>query len=55
MTVCVRPDLGAVAPGRRADLLVLNSDPTADIDSVRDLGMVILNGALTVDRRHLDL
>ncbi|MGW8698473.1 amidohydrolase family protein [Streptomyces eurythermus] len=52
---CVRPDLGAVAPGRRADLLVLNSDPTADIGSVRDLGMVILNGELTVDRRDLDL
>ncbi|MEU7558406.1 amidohydrolase family protein [Streptomyces eurythermus] len=48
---CVRPDLGAVAPGKRADLLVLNSDPTADIGSIRDLGMVILNGELTVDKR----
>jgi imidazolonepropionase-like amidohydrolase len=52
---CVRPDLGAVAPGKRADLLVLNSDPTADIGSIRDLGMVILNGELTVDRRDLGL
>ncbi|GGR71476.1 amidohydrolase family protein [Streptomyces sp. MBT70] len=52
---CVRPDLGAVAPGKRADLLVLNSDPTADIGSVRDLGMVILNGELTVGKRDLDL
>ncbi|MFC8826692.1 amidohydrolase family protein [Streptomyces sp. NPDC057137] len=48
---CVRPDLGAVAPGRRADLLVLNADPTADIGSLRDLGMVILNGELVVDKR----
>ncbi|MEV5548416.1 amidohydrolase family protein [Streptomyces sp. NPDC052309] len=48
---CVRPDLGTVAPGKRADLLVLNADPTADIGNLRDLGMVILNGRLAVDKR----
>ncbi|WP_275462346.1 amidohydrolase family protein [Streptomyces noursei] len=48
---CVRPDLGAVAPGKRADLLVLNTDPTADIDNLRDLSVVILNGAPVVDKR----
>ena len=48
---CVRPDLGAVAPGKRADLLVLNADPTADIDNLRDLSTVILNGAPVVDKR----
>ncbi|GAA2873832.1 amidohydrolase family protein [Streptomyces mexicanus] len=48
---CVRPDLGTVAPGKRADLLVLNADPTADIGNLRDLGMVILNGELAVDKR----
>lgn len=48
---CVRSDLGTVAPGRRADLLVLNADPTADIGSLRDLSMVILNGELAVDKR----
>lgn len=48
---CVRPDLGVVAPGKRADLLVLNADPTTDIRNVRDLRMVILNGELAVDKR----
>ncbi|MCE4948383.1 amidohydrolase family protein [Streptomyces albulus] len=48
---CVRPDLGAVALGKRADLLVLNADPTADIDNLRDLSVVILNGAPVVDKR----
>ncbi|MGW2951847.1 amidohydrolase family protein [Streptomyces eurythermus] len=52
---CVRPDLGTVAPGKRADLLVLNADPTADIGSIRDLGMVILNGEVAVDKRRLGL
>ncbi|MFF5437928.1 amidohydrolase family protein [Streptomyces achromogenes] len=49
---CVRPDLGTVAPGKRADLRVLNADPTADIGNIRDLAMVILNGELTVDHRR---
>ncbi|AEW99879.1 amidohydrolase family protein [Streptantibioticus cattleyicolor] len=48
---CARPDLGTVSPGKRADLLVLNADPTADIGNLRDLRMVILNGELTVDKR----
>ncbi|MGW7517766.1 amidohydrolase family protein [Streptomyces sp. NPDC054796] len=48
---CVRADLGTVAPGRRADLLVLNADPTADIGNLRDLGMVILDGRPVVDKR----
>ncbi|MFZ3555200.1 amidohydrolase family protein [Streptomyces sp. BH055] len=48
---CVRPDLGAVAPGKRADLLVLNADPTADIGNLRDVSVVILNGGLVVDKR----
>ncbi|MFK4187001.1 amidohydrolase family protein [Streptomyces sparsogenes] len=50
---CVRPDLGTVAPGKRADLLVLNADPTADIGNLRDLSMVILNGELAVDKREV--
>ncbi|MGO4747186.1 amidohydrolase family protein [Streptomyces sp. 2MCAF27] len=48
---CVRPDLGTVAPGKRADVLVLNADPTADIGNLRDLSIVILNGGLVVDKR----
>ncbi|MFD5441992.1 amidohydrolase family protein [Streptomyces tendae] len=48
---CARPDLGAVAEGKRADLLVLNADPTSDIGNLRDLSMVIVNGELAVDKR----
>ncbi|MGW2771743.1 amidohydrolase family protein [Streptomyces olivaceoviridis] len=48
---CVRPDLGTVAPGKHADLLMLNADPTADIGNLRDLSVVILNGELAVDKR----
>ncbi|MDN3258599.1 amidohydrolase family protein [Streptomyces sp. CSDS2] len=51
---CVRPDLGTLAPGKRADLLVLNADPTEDIGNLRDLGMVFLNGELAVDKRCPD-
>lgn len=48
---CVRPDLGAVAPGRRADLILLTADPTADISNLRKLGMAVLNGEIVVDNR----
>jgi imidazolonepropionase-like amidohydrolase len=48
---CARPDLGTVAPGKRADLLLLNADPTTDISNLRALSMVFLNGELTVDKR----
>ncbi|MET7321866.1 amidohydrolase family protein [Streptomyces sp. NPDC005549] len=48
---CVRPDLGTVAPGKRADLLVLNADPTADIGNLRDLSVVILDGRVVTDTR----
>ncbi|MFE9355198.1 amidohydrolase family protein [Streptomyces olivaceoviridis] len=48
---CVRPDLGTVVPGKHADLLMLNADPTADIGNLRDLSVVILNGELAVDKR----
>ncbi|MER6144706.1 amidohydrolase family protein [Streptomyces sparsogenes] len=48
---CVRPDLGTVAPGKRADLLVLNADPTADIGNLHNLSLVILNSELAVDKR----
>ncbi|WP_245738399.1 amidohydrolase family protein [Streptomyces sparsogenes] len=50
---CVRPHLGTVAPGKRADLLVLNTDPTADIGNLRDLNTVILNGELVIDKRQV--
>ncbi|WP_375488630.1 amidohydrolase family protein [uncultured Mycobacterium sp.] len=48
---CVRPDRGAVAPGKRADLIVLTADPTQDISNLRELSMTILNGEIVVDKR----
>ncbi|GAA2671689.1 hypothetical protein GCM10009864_47530 [Streptomyces lunalinharesii] len=48
---CVRPDLGTVAPGKRADLLVLTADPTEDVGNLRELSMTVLNGKIVVDRR----
>lgn len=48
---CVRADLGTLAPGNRADLIVLKSDPTRDISSLRELSTTILNGEIVVDKR----
>ncbi|WP_084532068.1 amidohydrolase family protein [Nocardia miyunensis] len=48
---CARPDLGTVAPGKRADLIVLTADPTQDISNLRQLSMTILNGDIVIDKR----
>lgn len=40
------PDLGSIEPGKLADLLVLDSDPTADIRNTRSLSLVMQNGRL---------
>ncbi|MFC3996135.1 amidohydrolase family protein [Nocardiopsis sediminis] len=48
---CARPDLGTVAPGKRADLIVLTADPTQDIGNLRELSATILNGEVVVDER----
>jgi imidazolonepropionase-like amidohydrolase len=45
-------DLGSIAPGKIADLVLLNRDPTADIDATEDIAMVMHNG-LVVDRARL--
>jgi imidazolonepropionase-like amidohydrolase len=42
-------DLGVVAPGKLADLLLLDGDPTISIGALRKLSMVIQNGAIVVD------
>ena len=49
---CVRPDLGTVAPGKRADMIVLAADPTQEISNLRELSMTILNGDIVVDNRR---
>ena len=40
-----RPDLGAIEPGRRADLVVLTKNPLDDIANTRAIEMVIFAGA----------
>ena len=47
----VRPDLGTVAPGKRADLILLAGDPTADVGALRRLMVTIQNGRVVVDKR----
>jgi imidazolonepropionase-like amidohydrolase len=46
-------DLGVVAPGKLADLLLLDGDPTTSIDALRKVSLVIQNGAIVVDNAHL--
>ncbi len=45
-------DLGSVAPGKVADLVLLNSDPSVDIDAAEDIALVIHHG-FVVDRARL--
>jgi imidazolonepropionase-like amidohydrolase len=42
-------DRGTIAPGKRADLLVLNGDPLTDITRTRDIARVIIDGS-SIDR-----
>jgi len=39
-------DAGTLEPGKRADLIVLDADPTADAASFRQVRMVMRNGRL---------
>ena len=48
---CARADLGALSPGKRADMILLDADPTANISNIRKLRMTILNGEVVVDQR----
>lgn len=38
------PDFGIVAPGKRADLLLVDGDPTADLDALSRIRAVIKDG-----------
>jgi len=42
----VDADSGAIAAGRRADLVLLDADPTRDIRNTRRIGAVVLDGRL---------
>jgi imidazolonepropionase-like amidohydrolase len=39
-------EVGSVAPGKRADLVVFDADPTADIHNARRIRSVMRNGVL---------
>jgi imidazolonepropionase-like amidohydrolase len=39
-----RDDLGAIAPGKRADLVLLNADPLANIVNTREIAAVWVDG-----------
>jgi hypothetical protein len=45
-------ELGLIAPGRRADILVVDADPTADIWNVRRISTLIVDGNV-LDRASL--
>jgi adenine deaminase len=45
-------ELGLIAPGRRADVLVLDSDPTAYIWNARRISTLVVDGNV-VDRENL--
>ena len=44
----VEDDLGTVRPGRRADLLVLDGDPLADITATRRVRHLLQDGAFRI-------
>jgi imidazolonepropionase-like amidohydrolase len=47
-------DLGTIAPGKLADLVVVKSDPLGDIAMLRDpanIALVVKDGAIAADRR----
>ena len=46
-----RADIGEIAKGKRADLILVAGDPTTQINHLRSLQMTFLNGQPVVDRR----
>ena len=47
-----RADLGVVAPGKRADLILVSGNPIENISALRTLAMTIQNGEVVVDNRE---
>jgi imidazolonepropionase-like amidohydrolase len=44
-------NLGTIAPGQLADMILVDGDPSVDIGALRNLSMVIKNGDLVIDKR----
>jgi imidazolonepropionase-like amidohydrolase len=52
--VCgVGADLGTVETGKLADLIVVGANPLEDIANVRRLQLVLKEGRVVSDKRHL--
>ena len=47
-------DMGSIVPGKLADLLLLNGDPTQDVNNIKKIALVIKNGEI-VDESRLPL
>lgn len=47
-------ELGTIEPGKLADLVLLDADPTADINNAKRINLVIKDGRV-IDRSKLDL
>ena len=43
--------IGPLELGKRADILVLNSDPLSDLGALRDVRAVLRDGVVCVERR----
>jgi imidazolonepropionase-like amidohydrolase len=41
---------GAIRPGLEADLIVVDSDPTADLETLRDVLLVLNDGKIAINR-----
>ena len=46
-----RDDLGALEPGRLADVIMVDGDPLVDIEQLLNVSLVIKGGEVVVDRR----
>jgi imidazolonepropionase-like amidohydrolase len=46
-----RDDVGQIAPGRFADIIAVAGDPTADVNVLRDVKVVVKGGVLVKDAR----
>ena len=44
-------ELGSLEVGKRADLLLVEGDPLVDLDALRNIMVVVKDGALIVDYR----
>ena len=51
--LAITDSAGVIAAGKRADLLVLDADPTENIANTKRISVVVLGGSL-IDRNELD-